>query len=204
MDSDEDLPLSALSHLIYCQRRAALVHVLGHWEENEHTVAGNILHERVDSGEESTTPELRVLRSVHVRSKHLGLRGVIDALEVREPPGRPRFLVIETKRSRKKRWSSDEVQVCAQSMALEEMTGETIDQGVIFHAGSKRRRIVSLTPELRSRTEVAAARLHQIIQRREVPPPVNDERCAHCSLCGPCQPAGGTGTLEVSLRGAFE
>jgi CRISPR-associated exonuclease Cas4 len=204
MDSDEDLPISALSHLVYCERRAALVHVLGHWDENEHTVAGHIVHQRVDSGEENSTPGLRVLRSLHVHSARLGLRGVIDALEVRDPPVTPRFLIIETKRSKRKRWARDEIQLCAQAMALEEMTGEAISEGVIFHAGSKRRRTVPLTPELRSRTESAATRLHEIMRRREVPPPVNDERCAGCSLRGPCQPAGGTGTLRVSLRGVLE
>jgi len=204
MDSDEDLPISALSHLVYCERRAAIVHVLGHWDENEHTVAGHIVHQRVDSGEENSTPGLRVLRSLHVHSTRLGLRGVIDALEVRDPPVTPRFLIIETKRSKRKRWARDEIQLCAQAMALEEMTGEAVSHGVIFHAGSKRRRTVPLTPELRSRTESAATRLHEIMRRREVPPPVNDERCAGCSLRGPCQPAGGTGTLRASLRGVLE
>ena len=204
MDSSEDLPISALSHLIYCERRVALVHVLGHWEENEHTVAGHLIHQRVDSGEENSTPGLRVLRSLHVRSTRLGLRGLIDALEVRTPPTRPRFLIIETKRSKRRKWARDEVQLCAQAMALEEMTGEAIDRGVIFHAGSKRRRVVLLAPELRSRTQSAATRLHEIIRRREIPPPVNDERCAGCSLRGPCQPAGGTGTLRAALRGILE
>jgi CRISPR-associated exonuclease Cas4 len=204
MDTDDDLPISALSHLVYCERRAALVQVLGYWDENEHTVAGHIVHQRIDSGEESSTPELRVLRSLHVHSTRLRLRGVIDAVEVRIAPASPRFLIIETKRSKRKRWARDEIQLCAQAMALEEMTGEAIGEGVIFHAGSKRRRNVPLTPELRSRTEAAAKRLHQIMLRREVPPPVNDERCAGCSLRGPCQPAGGTGTLRASLRGVLE
>lgn len=204
MDPDEDLPISALSHLVYCERRAALVHVLGHWDENEHTVAGHIVHQRIDSGAENSTPGLRILRSLHVHSTRLGLRGVIDALEVRDPPVRPRFLIIETKRSKRRRWARDEIQLCAQAMALEEMTGESISEGVIYHAGSKRRRTVPLTPELRSRTESATMRLHEIMRRREVPPPVNDERCAGCSLRGPCQPAGGTGTLRSSLRGVLE
>lgn len=204
LEVDDDLPLSALSHLVYCPRRAALVHVLGHWAENEHTVAGALVHQRIDSGEVTTTPGTRTLRSVHVRSLRMGLHGIIDALEVREPPDSPRFLVVETKRSKRRKWSSDEVQVCAQSMAIEEMTGVTIAEAVIFHAGSKRRRSVPLDDALRARTIAAARRLHEIVARREVPPPVNDKRCPECSLRGPCQPSGGAGSLVEAIRGAME
>jgi hypothetical protein len=34
MDTDDALPMSALAHLLYCERRAALVHVVGAWADN--------------------------------------------------------------------------------------------------------------------------------------------------------------------------
>jgi CRISPR-associated exonuclease Cas4 len=204
METDDDLPISALSHVTYCPRRAALVHVLGHWEENQHTAAGQLAHQRVDDGERSTAGDLQVLRSVSVWSSRLRLRGVVDALEIRSPPREPRYLVVETKRGKRKRWLRDEIQLCAQSMALEEMTGEKLAVGVIFYAASKRRRSVDLTDTLRSDTEAAAARLHQLIRSREIPPPVNDERCEDCSLQGPCQPRGRARLLAQAIERAFE
>jgi CRISPR-associated exonuclease Cas4 len=129
-----------------------------------------------------------VLRSVRVRSDRLRLRGIMDALEVHERAGVTRYLPVETKHGPRRRWERDDVQLCAQAMALEEMTGAVIAEGAIFHAQSKRRRLVRLTAELRAATEDAARRLHEIVASRQVPPPVRDARCPPCSLSGPCQP----------------
>ncbi|HEY1553725.1 MAG TPA: CRISPR-associated protein Cas4 [Kofleriaceae bacterium] len=188
MEVDDDLPISALSHLVYCPRRAALVHVLGHWAENEHTTGGKLVHERIDEGSTTSRDGLRVLRSVHVRSGMLRLRGVIDALEIRGDGVGVRYVPVETKRGPRRKWQRDEIQLCAQAMAVEEMTGVVLEEGAIFHAASKVRRTVKLTAELRHATADAARRLHNLITSREVPPPVADERCPPCSLVGPCQP----------------
>ncbi|MDR0966958.1 MAG: CRISPR-associated protein Cas4 [Myxococcales bacterium] len=206
MDVEEDdaLPISALSHLVYCPRRAALVNLLGHWEDNVFTTSGTLLHQRVDSGEKSSSPELKVLRSVNVYSKALGLRGIIDALEVRAPPAQPRFLVVETKRSTRKSQSTEDVQVCAQSMALEEMTDESILEAAIFHAGSKRRRMVKLTEALRTRTQEAAAELHHIVRDRIVPAALNDARCRDCAQNGTCQPANHPQSLQSALESLWK
>lgn len=201
MEVDDELPISALSHLVYCPRRAALVHVLGHWAENVHTTSGRLVHERIDEGPTTSREGLRVLRSVHVRSDRLRLRGVIDALEVHGDGAGVRYVPVETKRGPRRRWERDEIQLCAQAMAVEEMTGAAVGEGAIFHAASKRRRVVKLTTELRAATEDAARRLHALIESREVPPAVADERCPPCSLAGPCQPHGES--LARTLREAL-
>lgn len=190
MEVDDDLPISALSHLVYCPRRAALVHVIGLWAENVHTTSGRLVHERIEGGETTSREGMRVLRSVNVRSDRLRLRGVIDALEVHGDGADAQYVPVETKRGPRRKWERDEIQLCAQAMAVEEMTGTAVSGGAIFHAASKRRRPVKLTAELRSATEDAARRLHLLIGTREVPPPVRDARCPPCSLAGPCQPHG--------------
>ncbi len=188
MDVDDDLAISALSHFVYCPRRAALVHVLGHWAENVHTASGRIVHERIDTGETTTRPAVAILRSVHVRSERLRLRGIIDVLEVHETEAGKRFLPVETKRGPRRRWKRDEVQLCAQAMALEEMVGVGIDEGAIFHATTKRRRVVRIDTALRAATERAARELHVLVTEGRVPSPVRDRRCPQCSLKGACQP----------------
>jgi CRISPR-associated exonuclease Cas4 len=201
VESDDDLPISALSHLIYCPRRAALVHVLGIWQENAHTTSGKLVHERVDEGEATSRPGLRILRSVFVRSVKLRLRGVIDALEMHGAGTTTRYLPVETKLGPRRRWERDDIQLCAQAMALEEMTGVGIDEGAIFHAASRRRRMVRLTPELRSATADAALRLRTIVETGTVPVPVRDKRCPPCSLVQACQPHDEL--LAPSLRDAL-
>lgn len=43
------LPLSALNHQLYCERRAYLIHAEGVFVDNEHTALGQIAHEAVDT-----------------------------------------------------------------------------------------------------------------------------------------------------------
>jgi CRISPR-associated exonuclease Cas4 len=55
MHADDDLlPLSALQHLLYCDRQCALIHVERLWAENALTVQGRHLHEKADSGKGNT------------------------------------------------------------------------------------------------------------------------------------------------------
>ncbi|MCC6659988.1 MAG: CRISPR-associated protein Cas4 [Phycisphaerales bacterium] len=43
---DDLLPISALQHLLFCERQCALIHIEGLWAENRLTVEGRHLHER--------------------------------------------------------------------------------------------------------------------------------------------------------------
>jgi CRISPR-associated exonuclease Cas4 len=47
---DELLPISALAHLLYCERRCALIHLEQLWRENRYTAQGRQLHRRVHEG----------------------------------------------------------------------------------------------------------------------------------------------------------
>jgi len=51
---DDLLPLSALQHLLFCDRQCALIHIEQIWVENLYTAEGRIMHERVDSGRSET------------------------------------------------------------------------------------------------------------------------------------------------------
>jgi CRISPR-associated exonuclease Cas4 len=44
----------------------------------------------------------------------------------------------------------DNVQLAAQAMCLEEMTGQSVPEGAIFYASSKRRRVVTVDVALRA------------------------------------------------------
>jgi len=74
-------------------------------------------------------------------------------------------------------------------MALEEMFTVEIPEGALFYDASKRRQVVQLDERLRAMTMQAAADFHALIREHRTPPPVNDERCEHCSLRDQCLPA---------------
>lgn len=193
METDELLPISALNHVLYCERRAALIHVDGVWVENAHTTAGEILHERVDSAEETNRPGIRVVRTLALRSERLGLYGIADAVEFHLRGGREHPYPVEYKRGARRKWENADVQLAAQAMALEEMTGQTVAEGAIFHAKAQRRRVVRIDAALRKLTTDTAMRLHELMRSRIVPSAVLKPQCEGCSLKVACAP-------EVSLE----
>jgi CRISPR-associated exonuclease Cas4 len=205
VEVDELLPLSALNHLLYCERRAALIHVDGVWIENAHTTAGTILHERVDSAEETNRPGVRVVRALALRSERLGLYGVADAVELHRRGGREHPYPVEYKRGARRRWENTDVQLAAQAMALEEMTGVPVPEGAVFHGKTQRRRVVRIDDALRAETMAAAARLHELVRERRVPLPVLKPQCEGCSIRPACNPEATlrAGSLSRAVRAAL-
>ena len=200
---DDLLPLSALQHLLFCERQAALIHLEQLWAENPLTVQGRQLHEKVDSAPGESRGDVRVARSLPLRSLRLGLSGRADLVELHrisddnagEPgsvlPGIPgvwRPFPVEYKRGRPKPYHADEVQLCAQALCLEEMLGTSVPAGAIFYGQTRHRHDVRFDAALRRETEEAAGRLHRLIASGVTPPPVRAPKCDQCSLIGLCLP----------------
>jgi CRISPR-associated exonuclease Cas4 len=181
----ELLPISALQHLLYCERQCALIHIERLWAENRFTAEGQILHKKAHGGKTTTRPEGRSLRAVPIRSFELGLFGIADV--VRQKPGEP-AIPIEYKRGRPKRNDCDRVQLCAQALCLEEMTDRRIPHGEIFYGKTRRRIIVEMGPDLRETTIEATRRLRELIESRRTPAAVPGPKCERCSLKHLCLP----------------
>ncbi len=205
MEVDELLPISALNHVLYCERRAALIHVDGVWIENAHTTAGLLLHDRVDSAEETNRPGIRVLRTVALRSERLGVYGVADAVEFVTRGGGEQPFPVEYKRGARRRWQNADVQLAAQAMALEEMTGVAVPEGAVFHAKTQRRRVVRIDDALRALVAATAERLRELVSSRTVPKPVLKPQCEGCSLRPACSPTAiaDAPSLASALRTAL-
>ena len=78
---DQLLPLSALQHLIFCERQCALIHVEGAWTDNRFTVQGSHMHQRVHEREDESRGNVRTCRGLPLRSLKLGLSGIADVVE---------------------------------------------------------------------------------------------------------------------------
>jgi len=183
--NEYSLPLSALQHWLFCPRQCALIHVEKLWEENRLTAEGRLLHERADKGIPESRDGINVLRAVHISSSRLGLHGIADVVEMRD--GLP--FPIEYKRGRPKTHRADEVQLCAQAICLEEMTGQSISEGALFYGACRRRQIVAFDDDLRMLTRRAAIEAHEAMAIGALPPPLYDAgRCESCSLNELCRP----------------
>lgn len=219
MYPESDLrPISALQHLIFCERQCALIHVEQVWAENRFTAEGRILHESVDSGAGESRGDLRIARALPLRCLRLGLVGRADAVELHrlrgahEPggatipdlPGRWRPYPVEYKRGRPKRNASDVVQLCAQALCLEEMLGTSVPEGALFYGQKRRRQVVAFDESLRQLTEKTAERLHELLESGQTPPAVNDKRCESCSLLDICLPAAHQSSARAYLERCFD
>lgn len=182
---DALLPLSALQHLLFCERQCALIHVEQVWAENRLTAEGRLAHDKVHTAGHETREGVRTARDLALRSLHLGLIGKADVVEFRAGVPYP----VEHKHGLPKKNNCDKVQLCAQAMCLEEMLGVSVPEGSLFYGTTRRRVVVPLTPELRRETEAAAVRLHELIESGTTPPAVYEKaRCDRCSLLDLCEP----------------
>ena len=186
---DELLPLSALQHLLFCERQCALIHLEQVWVENLFTAQGRLMHQRVDSGGHETRRDLRVVYAMPLRSLRLGIVGKADVVEFhRQGEGEWTPYPVEHKRGRPKQENWDKVQLCAQAICLEEMLGTGVPEGALFYGRNRRRQQVVFDDALRKETLDAAARLHDLIASGRTPPPRHGKKCTSCSLKDVCLP----------------
>lgn len=194
---DDLLPISALQHVVYCDRQAALIHVERLWSENVHTVEGHHAHAQAHEAGGESRGNIRIVRALSLRSLAIGLTGVADVVEFHRHdsgivlPGRSgrwSIFPIEYKKGRPKRHRADEVQLCAQAMCLEEMFGTTVSDGALFYGKTRRRKVVSFDEPLRSSTLSAAARFREIVEQRLTPAARWGPKCRQCSLIDDCRP----------------
>ena len=185
MGSDDPIPLSALQHWAYCPRQCGLIHLEQSFEDNLHTARGQAVHHLVDEPGYEMKAGVKVERALPLWSDRLNLIGKADLVEF-HPDGT--VFPVEFKHGRKRQKIHDDIQLAAQAMCLEEMLGRPVPKGAIYHASSRRRREVTITPELRRRVEETATAIRAMLASARLPAPANDGRCRECSLKEICQP----------------
>ncbi|NTW56067.1 MAG: CRISPR-associated protein Cas4 [Chlorobiaceae bacterium] len=184
----EFIALSALQHYVYCPRQCALIHIEQVWAENSYTAEGREMHERVDDGETSYKPGIRITRSVPLRSVVLGASGIADVVEWHKRNDHEEPFPVEYKRGRQKKHDADKVQLCAQAICLEEMLGKTIPAGALFYGQTRHRFDVVFDTILRQKTIAVAEAVHELFRIGITPPPEPGPKCNQCSLQELCLP----------------
>ena len=199
---DELLPLSALQHLLFCERQCALIHLEQVWDENRLTAEGRVLHERVHEAGDEKRGDVRLARALRLRSLQLGLIGVADVVEFQRAGQVWTPFPVEYKRGQPKHNDCDRVQLCAQALCLEEMLNQPVPAGALFYGTIRRRLDVAFDTALRELTAQTAARLHKLLAAGVTPPAVCAPKCESCSLVGLCLPATTTrgGSTRDYLR----
>lgn len=185
-----------INEVLYCERLMYLERVQGEFEHNYFTVDGNAAHKRADVPggglpDASEVGEERPYkaRSVWLSSDTLGITAKIDVVEGEGKTAIP----IEYKRGKppdvpEGAYLPERAQVCAQVLLLREH-GYDVPEGAVYFAAAKKRVKVTIDETLIEVTLRAAARVRDLTERGEMPPPLVDSpKCNGCSLIGICLP----------------
>ena len=112
---------------------------------------------------------VRRVTALAIGSPRLGIAGVADLVEFREKGGGEIAFPVEYKRGKPKRHRADEVQLCAQALCLEDMTGQAVPAGALFYAETKRRAEVVFDGDLRALTVSTIEALRDVFASRLTP-----------------------------------
>lgn len=198
--AEEDyLMISGIQHFRFCRRQWALIHVEQQWEENVHTIIGELMHQKAhDPYIKEKRKDTLIVRALPVASKTMGVSGECDIVEFHRCDDgiklfghRGAFSIcpIEYKKGKPKKTDEDILQLTAQAMCLEEMFSTNISEGAIYYGGVKRREYVEFTDELRENVQDIFREMHQYYIRQYTPKVKKSKACSSCSLKEICIPS---------------
>lgn len=195
---EEYLMLSGIQHFVFCRKQWALIHIEQQWAENYQTTAGELMHKKAhDEGSVEKRGDLLTVRGLRISSHELGLSGQCDVVEFhRDKDGINLFgydgtwtpIPIEYKRGTVKEDHSDEAQLCAQAICLEEMFQTSIHEGFLFYGENRRRHRVDFTENLREEVKKLSKEMHELFRRGYTPNVKYSKQCKSCSLENLCLP----------------
>lgn len=196
---DDLLMLSGIQHFAFCQRQWALIHIEQQWRDNSLTLEGDWMHRNVDDPYAmERNKDTVLLRSVAVVSYRLGLYGIADLIELHPALTKegavtiPKYngywtpYPVEYKHGKPKQDETDEVQLCAQAMCLEEMYDISIPTGAFYYGQTRHRLEVAFTDALRQRVQEYALQMHQLYESGTTPKADYHSKCRSCSLNNQC------------------
>ena len=182
--NEDYIPIASLNHYAYCPHRCWRMFCAGEFVDNQYTIEGTSLHDRVHNLSEGMREDTYQVRAIWLKSERYKLIGKSDLIELDSGQIYP----VEYKRGGKGEWDNDEMQVVAQALCLEEMTGRTINQGYIYYAASHQRQLVEINRELREEAIATIQAVTNLFQTGIVPLAVYTPRCRGCSLYAQCLP----------------
>lgn len=207
MDEPDPIPLSALQHWAYCSRQCGLIHLEQAFDDNLHTLRGNAVHAHTDQPGVESARGLRIERALPLWHDELGLIGKSDVVEF-DAAGAP--YPVEYKHGQRNKAAEiaacDDLQLAAQALCLEYMTGRAVPEGSLYYASSKRRRVVPITPALRAEVVAMAQAVRAMLASERLPAPLSGDaaakHCKACSLRERCQPETGDSRSASARREA--
>ncbi|MBQ5331641.1 MAG: CRISPR-associated protein Cas4 [Oscillospiraceae bacterium] len=206
--------IRAIQHFLYCPRRFGLLEINGDWAENVAVVKGNLIHERVHSGEKGSCRNGYSVTAVSLFNDELDIYGVSDCIEFSpdknggytgEDGEKYSVTFVEYKPTRPKDGEislPDAVQVFAQKLCGDKMFGCSC-KGAIYYADVRKRIMMPFDSEYDRYYELVTGLISQmrvILDRGEIPPRKKGQKCSGCSLENVCIPKCDNFSVRENIR----
>jgi CRISPR-associated exonuclease Cas4 len=193
MNEEEYLMISGIQHFSFCKRQWALIHMENLWKENRYTVEGDIVHKKVDNPNiKENRKDLSIIRAMRLVSHKLKFAGIADIVEIvyknKAKKDVDYINIVEYKRGTIKDSEVDELQLCLEVMALEEMIDINITESYIYYDQIKKRLKVQITEELREKVKQMTVEMYKIYTSKKTPVIKETKKCRNCSLYNLCNP----------------
>ncbi len=185
------IQLSSIQHYRFCKRQFYLSYVEDIWIENYLTASGRVMHKHVDDVHKEKRKNVVQEFGLSICSYDLGISGKADVIEFYfdDSGAISKIIPIEYKRGQEKDNNCDELQLCAQTICLEEMMNMRIDSGFLFYGKERRRKEINFTTELRNETVEIYKEIHSMYSLESKPPgAVYFSGCKACSFLDYCKP----------------
>lgn len=199
----QPINIRAIQHYLYCPRRFGLLEINDDWQENALVVKGNLVHERVHSGEHAfSSKNVKAESSVQLYNDELDIFGVADCVEFRSNSsadfseklgGRFSITVVEYKPTRPKNNEisvPDAIQVFAQKVCADGIFGVNCG-GVLYYADVKRRVPLPFDEEYDKYYALLTkllAEMRDVLDSGVIPNKPPKQNCSGCSLESVCIP----------------
>ncbi|AFZ54743.1 CRISPR-associated protein Cas4 [Cyanobacterium aponinum] len=178
------ISIASLNHYSYCPHRFWRMFCASEFTDNQYTIDGTTLHERVHTVGDLNLGETWQIRAIYLKSEQYKLIGKADLIEAENGT----FYPVEYKRGKKGEWANDELQVVAQALCIEEMTGTHVHTGYIYYAQTHQRQEVEINSSLRQSAIASIKAIQEIIEKETIPKAEYSKKCKGCSLYSACLP----------------
>jgi len=131
-----------------------------------------------------------------VVAERLGIRGKIDMVIDTKAEIGQRYYPVECKDSNRGIRNNIKFQLVGYALALEEMTGTTVDQGFIYIIPENRAYIIEITSGLKQHVQRMITMIHKIIREEIFPEPRSQRRCWNCELRRYCNDIDSSGRSD--------
>lgn len=211
----QPITIRSIQHYLYCPRRYGLLEINRDWQENALVVKGNLVHERVHSGEHSYSDKNGFCRSnVDLYNDELEIYGTADCIEFEKSDkadyspllgGRYIIRVIEYKPSKPKSAhaeQADMIQCFAQKVCADSIFGVGCEC-LLYYSDTRRRVKLPFDTEYDkyySMLTELLGKMREVLDSGVIPAKKKGQSCGGCSIDGVCMPNAAKYSVREEIR----